>query len=194
MKLLLSIDFIIWKYFVPTINMNLFKSKMMSVLALVYISFYRLPRKYLLHYLRGKGKVMVVNTQDLLIENPIVFSKLIREISKAESQGLKKGQLPISQTEVHNPQYKYSLGSFVVDYSLQDRRASISVHSNYHYAENNDRLTKYLHHWLYSFKQKGKVHDFEVEGKPVLVSVNDLKLPSISPAYKRLSTLSYLLV
>ena len=174
MKVLLNLDFYLWNHFVPRISAEFFKNKIYSLLAIAYISIYRLPRKFLLHFFRGEGKTMNVDTRRLITCNTFVLNKLTNVLQLSTDEIQDCGFLDICQTEVYQPGDKYSIGSFRINYSRIDETVQITIHSNYRFQESPDRITKYLHRWLFSLKSKEKANDFAVEGNKWTVQMNEL--------------------
>ncbi|MCG6187093.1 hypothetical protein [Maribellus maritimus] len=171
MKLLMSIDLYLWNHFVPKISEDFFKRKFNSVLAMLYISLFKLPRKFLINYFRGQGKSMVVDTQKLVVENETVLNKLKSSVQQSYRTIQKSGSLFISQADVCNPTYKYSIGSFGINYKFKGATVEVNMHSNYRFQESPDRITRRLHHWLFTLN---KTNDFEIVGNNWTTSVNEL--------------------
>ena len=80
----------------------------------------------------------------------------------------------MGQVYVSNPNYKYSVGSFNVTYSLDEESVSVRVSSDYRFTENNVRITRHLHNWLHSYKQKGYAHNFNIEGDNCKLKFSEL--------------------
>ena len=161
--MLFTLNLYIWKYILPSLKQDLFKSKLFSVLTLLYISLFSIPRKFLLHYFFGKGKHFQVDTQKLILENPLVY----REINSSilSSAGINpSGVLRISQTDLFNPQYRYSIGSFEINYSIENEKVVFRTASKYRYGQNNNRLSMHLHNWLNQIAQNGRANDFRIIG------------------------------
>lgn len=174
MKMILSLDTYLWNHIIPKIDKNFFRYKFNSVLAVTYISLYHLPRKYLVNYFNGKGKTLFLDTQKLIMNNQVVLNKLIETIQSDVKYGRTEGALAIGQTYISDPNYRYSLGSFQLKYLIVENTVQINIQSNYRFQESPDRITKYLHHWLFSLKNKGKANDFAIEGNNWTVQMNDL--------------------
>ena len=174
MNILLSLDFYMWNHFVPRISAEFFKNRFNSSLALAYISVYRLPRKFLLHYFRGKGQTMNVGTRRLITRNTAVLNKLVNVLKLSADDKQDSGVLDICQTEIYQPGDKYSIGSFRINYFRIDETVQLTIHSNYRFQESPDRITKHLHHRLFSLKSKEKASDFAVEGNKWTVQMNEL--------------------
>ncbi len=174
MKMLLSLDFFLWTHFVPRISAEFFKNKINSLLAMAYISIYRLPRKFLTNYFQGNGKIMVVDTKELIECNFLVLNMLIKELQASLIKNQANGSLVISQTDVSDPNYRYSVGSFIMNYKRIDERVTINIESKYRFRESPDRITKHLHHWLFTLKNKGKASDFAIEGNNWTIDMNEL--------------------
>jgi hypothetical protein len=194
MRILLTIDFMLWKYFIPRLSASAFKSKLVSLCAMAYVSIYKMPRKFLVHYFKGNGKSLHINSQTLITGNVLVHEKLIKAVSRSRQRGEESGELKISQALVYRPNDKYSVGSFTVHYSVNGESVTVSICSNYSYETNSNRVTKYLHDWLCSLKQKGTAHEFEVIGNPWTVSYAALQSTKIDSGYKKFMALNYLLV
>ncbi|QGY42940.1 hypothetical protein GM418_04485 [Maribellus comscasis] len=174
MKLLMSIDLYLWNHFVPKISEDFFKRKFNSVLAMSYISLFKLPRKFLMNYFRGQGRSMVVDTQKLVVENETVLNKLKSSVQQSFREGQKSGFFCISQADIYNPAYKYSIGSFRINYKFTGTVVEVNMHSDYRFQESPDRITRHIHHWLFTLKSRNKTNDFEIFGKSWMTSVNEL--------------------
>lgn len=174
MKMLLRLDFFLWNHFVSRINTEFFKNNINSSLAMVYISLYKLPRRFLINYFNGQGKTMVVDTQKLITRNQVVLNKLIDVIQSDAEKGQADGSLAVYQTDVSDPNYRYSIGSFRMNYKRGDDKVMIKIYSNYRFQQSPDRITKHLHQWLFTLKNKGKASDFAIEGNNWTVQMNDL--------------------
>lgn len=194
MRTIQSVDFLIWKYIVPRFRPEIFKSKLVSLMAVLYISFYNWPRKFLWHYFTGKGKPLTVETKCIITGNSSVFNMVISEINHAKKQGKKSGDMYVGQVHVNNPNYKYSVGSFNVTYSLDEESVSIRVNSDYRFTQNNSRITKHLHNWLYSYKQKGYVHNFNIEGDEWKLKFSELSTTKIDAHFKKYDFLNMMYV
>lgn len=170
--MLLKLDFFLWRYFIPRINADFFKSKIHSSLAIVYISLFRWPRKFLIHYFFGKGKKMNVDTKRLITRNSSVLNKLINEMKVNEERNA--GFVEVAQTELYQPNDKYSVGSFRIHYQKLSDTVKISMYSYYRFQEAPDRISRYLHQWLYTLKSKAMASDFAVEGNTWVVRLGQL--------------------
>ncbi len=193
MKILLTLDLFIWNYFIPNINAKIFKNRMIALLALVYVSMFKLPRKFLMNYFRGKGNHIPIDTKEFITGNYAVLNKLIDAISRYNSGGFKDGFLDICQTDVYDPNYKYSVGSFRINYSLSGENVIIAIRSNYGFGLYSDRITKHLHRWLYSLKTKGYTKDFKIEGNAWLISSSKLMSSKIENQVKKSSNFNFLI-
>jgi len=174
MKALISLDLYLWNHFIPKIDADFFSNKFNSALAMVYISFFKLPRKYLMNYFRGGGKSLVVDTKQLIVRNPVVLNKLKDALQSDFEKGGVDGSLAIGQTDVSDPNYRYSIGSFRINYTRNDEKVLIKIYSNYRFQKSPDRITKHLHHWLFTLKNRGKANDFEIKGSNWRVQMNEL--------------------
>ena len=161
--MLFTLNLYIWKYILPSLKQDLFKSKLFSVLTLLYISLFSIPRKFLLHYFFGKGKHFQVDTQKLISENSLVYQKINSELFSITKRN-KSGVLRISQTDLFNPQYRYSIGSFEISYSIENEKVVLRAASKYRYGQNNNRLSMHLHNWLNQIAQNGRANDFRIIG------------------------------
>ena len=61
----------------------------------------------------------------------------------------------------------------------------IKIRSNYHYRKDNDRITKHLHNWLYSFKENGKAKDFDIEGTTWSLAYSDLPSTKVNNSIRK---------
>ena len=183
MKVLFTLDHMLWKYLVPQINVYWFKSRFTSLLALFYVSLYKLPRKFLFHYFRGKGSSMQINTQSVITGNPSVLTKL-QEFISGNPHDHSDHTFKVCQTSVKNPNYKYSLGSFKVHCALNNGTARLEVYGKYQFKKDPDRITKYLHRWLYSKKMQGKAMDFDYTGNAWSIRADELLNVEPVPVYK----------
>lgn len=174
MKMLMRLDLYLWNHLLPKINAGFFRNKFNTVLAMAYVSLYRLPRKFLLNYFFGKGNEMVVNSKDVIIRNPLVLNNLKDALQSDIKQGRVGGSLPVSQVIVYDPNYKYSLGSFLINYLLVGETVVVSVQSDYRFQQDPERLTKYLHNWLFALNNKGKSSDFKITGNDWITNLNEL--------------------
>ncbi len=172
--MLTHLDIWLWNLLIPKMNVNFFKSKFNALLVMVYISFYKLPRIFLLNYFSGRKKIMKVDSKQLIIRNPSVLERLSEVLESNKEKDKLSGTLHISQTDVDDPNYRYSVGSFQINYSHEKESVRLKTHSNYRFQESPERLTKNLHHWLYSLKEKKKASEFHIEGNEWVVPVNDL--------------------
>jgi len=174
MKTLQSIDLYLWKHFFSDLNPALFKAKFVSVISLAYIALFPLPRKFIKHYFSGTGEPLEVDTKKVICENPEVFDKLISDTSTSYAAGLKSKSLAIPQIYVNHPNYNYSLGSFTISYYFEDTIIKISLRSKYQYRKNINRVTKHIHNWLFSLKEKGKAKDFDIKGSDWILPYSEL--------------------
>ncbi len=191
MKILSTLDLYLWNYFIPKIIEGNFKNRLFCLFALAYISTFKLPRKFLLKYFRGNGKEMVIDTRKLIISNFVVFNKFFEAISTSINKGLTEGSLNICQTDVHNPNYKYSIGSFTINYLLYGESIEATVDSSYHFRPYPNRLTKHLHSWLYSQTTKGYATNFKIKGNPWTTSFSELVSAKVRNKPKRHTKYTY---
>lgn len=192
MKILSTFDLYLWNYYVPKINEENFKNRMFRFFAMAYISVFKLPRKFLTNYFQGNGKEMVIETSKLIVSNYVVFNKFFEAISTSISKGLTEGSLNICQTDVHDPNYKYSIGSFTINYSLYGESIEITVNSGYHFQLHPNRLTKHLHSWLYSLTTKGYAMNFKIKGNTWTTSFAELASAKVSNKPKKHPKYTYL--
>ena len=174
MKLLLSLDHYLWNHFIPKIDMDFFRSNFNSTIAMFYISLYKLPRRFLMNYFFGQGKIMRVDTKKLITGNQMVLNRLIDVLQSDVEKKQNSGSLAIYQTDVSDPNYRYSIGSFLLNYKKADDKIMLKIHSDYRFQKSPDRITKHLHHWLFTLKNKEKACDFAVEGSNWTVQMNEL--------------------
>ncbi len=172
--MLTHLDIWLWNLLIPKMNVNFFKNKFNALLVMVYISFYKLPRMFLLNYFSGKKKIMKVDSKQLIIRNPAVLDRLSEVLQSYTEKDNLGGSLHISQTDVDDPNYRYSVGSFQINYSREKENILLTIHSDYRFQESPERLTKYLHHWLYWLKETGKANEFRIEGNEWVAHVNEL--------------------
>jgi hypothetical protein len=161
--MLFTLNLYIWKYILPSLKQDLFKSKIFSLFTLLYISVFSLPRKFLLHYFFGKGKQFQVDTQKLISENPLVYQKIKSELFSLSNRD-KSGVLRVSQSDLFDPQFRYSIGSFEINYSVENEKVVFRAASKYRYGQNNNRLSMHLHNWLNQFAKNGQANDFQIIG------------------------------
>jgi hypothetical protein len=164
----------------PKLKEKSFKNRMLCFVALAYISMFKLPRKFLVNYFRGKGKAMIVDTNKLILSNNIVLDKFAEAITSAKKNGSTKGYLRICQTDVHDPNYKYSIGSFTIQYSIHDESIEAAIESGYHFKHNPNRLTRHLHSWLFSLATKGYAKSFNVKGSLMTLTFSELDAAKIN--------------
>jgi len=194
MKNALSVDFLVWKYIVPEVRPELFKSKLISLIAILYISVFTRPRKFMWHYFTGKGKPFMVDTKSIVTGNLTISEMLVYEIVKSKKEGRNWGEFYVGQIHVNNPNYKYSIGSFYIKYSLNGESVCLKLNSDYRFTRNNSRITKHLHNWLYSLKEKGYAHDFNINGNVWKVHFDELLVASIERNFKKYDLLNVLYV
>lgn len=174
MNMLLNLDFYLWTHFVPRISESFFKSKINSSLAMAYISLHRLPRRFLLHYFMGKGQAITIDTRQLITRNNSVLNKLVNALQCAVNEKQLVGSLDICQTDIFQPNDKYSVGSFRINYNISGGTVQLDISSNYRFQLSPDRITKHLHRWLFMLKNKGKANDFAITGNNWTVELNEL--------------------
>ncbi len=191
MKILTTFDLYLCDYFLPKISEENFKNRIFCLFAITYISVFKLPRKFLINYFRGNGKEMVIETRKLIISNYVVFNNFFEAISTSINKGLTEGSLNICQTDVHDPNYRYSIGSFTINYSLYGESIEINVNSGYNFQPYPDRLTKHLHRWLYSMTTKGYVMNFKIRGNSWTTSFSELASAKVSNTPKRFPKNTY---
>ena len=188
------VDFLLWKYIVPGFRPEIFKSKFFSLMAVIYISFYNEPRKFLRHYFTGKGKILSVETKSIITGNSAVFDMLISEINNAKKEKKTSGNFYVGQVHVYNPNHKYSVGSFNVNYSLNEKSLSVRINSDYRFTQNNSRITRHLHNWLYSYQQKGCAQNFNIEGDVWKLEFSDVSTIKVDTRFKKYDFLNMLYV
>ncbi len=171
---ILTIDLFLWKYLIPYLNPHIFKSKIISVAAIFYISCFKLPRKFISHYFKGNGQDLNIDSKEIIMKNPLVYDKLISAILETQKPGQFENTLRINQSCVCNPIYRYSVGSFDIFYSFSDELINISTSTKYMFLNNSSRITKYLHNWLFSLKEKGYANDFDVIGNQWTLTYSEL--------------------
>lgn len=164
-----KIDVLVWKYLVPRLHINMFRNKIIQIMAIMYLSCYSLPRRFFLHYLRGTGSPMIIDGSQLIGDNPHLLA-MIRDHAKHKQ----KGTIRISQKAVSDPKWKYSVGSFILDFNRHDNGLEIFLSAKYSYREETSRLTRYLHNALTRSK---KTKDFSITGKLFYIPYDDLEVP-----------------
>lgn len=174
MKMLIQFDLYLWNHFIPKIDADFFERKINSILAMLYISLFKMPRKFLFNYFRGEGKTMFVDTRELVTRNQVVLNKLADAVQTDAEKGKSNGSVVIAQTDISDPNYRYSVGSFHLNYKLQDGLVIVKLSSSYRFRNSTDRITKHLHHWLFTLKNKGKANDYAVEGQNWTIPVKEL--------------------
>lgn len=174
MNMLMRLDLYLWNHFIPKINAEFFRSKFNSFLAMAYISLYKLPRKFLLNYIRGKEEIMFIDSKKLIIRNQEVLNKLKETLQSDFERGRFNGSVHICQTNIYDPNYRYSVGSFWIDYAWENEKVKISIRSNYRFQKSPDRITKHLHNWLFTMKNNRNASDFKIEGKEWITDLQEL--------------------
>ncbi|MGQ7868089.1 hypothetical protein [Sunxiuqinia sp. sy24] len=180
-------DLLVWKYIVPMFRVEMFQWKIVQLLAVGYSLCYSLPRRLMRHYFFGKGTPIQVDGQKLINDNPHLLA-LIQE----QTQCKPKGVLAVSQLELTDPKWKYSVGSFSLYFNRKPGGMELQLRSNYDYQQATMRLTQYLHQALASsVKTKG----FSVSSPTFLLSNTALEG---QPAWSEIKTAApfalYLLV
>lgn len=185
MKATHSLDLYLWKHFIPNLSASFFKVRVFSKLSLLYISLFPLPRKFIRQYFNGNGESLSVETKKIILNNIEVLEFLQKDISNSINLGKNENYLSIPQIIVTDPNYKYSLGSFSISYTIEEQMLRIKINSNYHFGLNLNRITRHLHNWLYTLKLNGKASDFDITGDTWLVSYSDLSsIKKASPINK----------
>jgi len=169
-----TIDYLLWKYLVPLFRPWYFRSKLFSSIAVGYISVYRMPRDFIRHYFRGQGESLDISTKDMITGNPGVYDLVAETFLKLKSGANAEGKLVVGQPLVNNPQFKYSVGSFMIQYQVENGVAKLSVSSWYRYSPSNDRITKYLHRRLNRHERSGDACAFEIRGDEWRFPVKEL--------------------
>ena len=174
MKTVSTFDLYLWNLYVPKLSEESFKNRLVCLLAVSYISVYKLPRKCLVNYFRAKGSDMVIDSDEVIMNNQEVLNQLTEAIGSSKRNGSTAGSLRICQTDVHKPNYKYSIGSFTINYLIHDESIEISIKSGYHFQLNPDRLTRHLHSWFHLLTTKGHAKSFEIKGNSWTTSFPEL--------------------
>jgi len=191
MNISTTFDLYLTDYLLPKVSEVSFKNRVFCLFAMTYISIFKLPRKFLINYFRGNGKEMVIESKKLIISNHVVFNKIFEEISDSINKGLTKGSINICQTDVYEPNFRYSIGSFTIYYSLNGESIEINVKSDYNFKSYPERLTKYLHSWLYSMSIKGYAMNFKIRGNSWTTSFSELASTKESNKPKRIPKNTY---
>ena len=194
MKALLTLDLYVWKYFIPKINPSLFKLKLFAALAISYISFFNRPRLFIRHYFKGTGRSLKIDAQHIILENPLVYDHLIAAIEESKRKQLLHDHVHISQTLVNHPNYKYSVGSFLISYAFEKELITIQVRSTYQFTPNCDRITKHLHNQLMAKMQKGRATNFNIESDTWTVNYTSLRASQTNAWLRKNGTLGILYI
>jgi len=175
MELLLKTDRFLWRRVVPLLQPGFFRMKLISALSLFYISLYKMPRKFLLHFLVGKGTPLHVSTREVVTGNPEVYDEVIEWASRSINRDGAQADLFVSQVKVNNPAHKYSVGSFSLKCQVESGRISLTLRSRYSYMKHCNRLTRHLHHWMNRMNENNRAAAFDVEGDTWTLSMEELK-------------------
>jgi len=168
-------EYILWSYLITHLKTKHFKNRIVRYLSIIYILQFQLPRKFFWRYIRGNSEVFEVDTQDVLDRNPLVGNSIAKHLKSGQEQGKTRGSIQIPQILVSDPNYRYSVGSFRLLYRVIDDKVHLKLKSRYAFSNTGERLTKYLHQWLISFKIKGNAADFDVLGKAIILKATCLK-------------------
>lgn len=136
----------------------------------------------------------MVDTKSIVTGNPTVYEMLVSEIVKAKNDEKNSGKIYVGQIHVNNPNFKYSIGSFYIRYSLIGESICLKVNSDYRFTRNNSRITKHLHNWLYSLKEKGYAHDFNIHGNVWEVDFDEILVAGIDRNFRKYDLLNVLYV
>lgn len=194
MKALLTLDLYVWKYFIPRINPKLFKLNLFSWLAIAYISFFKMPRLFIRHYFRGTGRSLTIDAQRIIVENPLIYDRLIAGIEESRRRKSLHDHVPISQTLVSHPNYKYSVGSFIISYAFEKELIAIQVSSVYQFTPHGDRLTQHLHNRLVASVDNGRAATFKVESDTWTVNYTSLLATQTNAWLRKNGTLGVLYI
>lgn len=168
--MLIALDNIIWSKFFPKIKIIHFENKLICYTSLLYLCLFSLPRKFILHYFFGKGGEKIIDTKYLIYSNPFIRKKVIEYLKLTNNNF--SGNIHFSQTQLSNPNHRYSIGSFTLFYTLNNNILSFSLKSYYRFHEHTNRITKHLHNWLFNLKEKGYANDFLIYGNNFSIPLN----------------------
>ncbi len=173
MNALYAIDRYLWKNRIPSINPEWFRSRLFSSLAIFYISLYPQARKFMRHYLGGNGSDIHISTKQLLSSNPAVIDMIKSQIDTEGRGSDKEGILEIGQDKVNHPNYKYSVGSFILNYSISGDNVRLRASSIYRWERNTSRITHHLHNRMSDLKDSGSAKNFNVVGDEWNISLKE---------------------
>ena len=175
LKSISVLDYYLWKYLVPELKPAVFKLKFMSLLALLYIALFPLPRKFLKNYFLGKGKSITIDSKSIIQNNPEVLDLLKNTITGSQKNLIASGALDVSQLLLSDPNYRYAFGSFRIRFVMYKESVRLRVISTYNFDKDNDRITRHLHGWMHSLNEKKRAHDFDIHGTEWAFQTADLK-------------------
>lgn len=194
MKANLILDRYVWRFIVPRLRPDTFRYKIVSAAALAYIAIFRRPRKFLLHFLSGKGTPMEIDTWELVENNPMVHHKIFQEIFHQGRQVTGKGSIQVNQLLVTHPDFKYSVGSLTMDYAIDRRNITLTAFSRYNFGRDTERITMHLHNRMHELEERGKAKSFDIKGNLALRQINELYKPVSKNEANRFAYLNRLYV
>jgi len=124
----------------------------------------------------------------------LVYDRLISAIEASKKNNSLHDQISISQTIVSHPNYKYSVGSFIISYAFKKEMIRINVQSRYQFTPNNDRITQYLHNWLVDLMDKGNANNFKIESDTWTLSYSSLLATKTNAWLRKKGTMDVLYV
>lgn len=195
MNALVVLDYYVWKFLIVRSRPAWFKTKLFSLAALLYVSVFPLPRKFLLHYFRGKGQSMKVDTRELILRNQQVLDILKRSLKNTENEQAVNGQqendgknkirIPIGQHLVNTPDHRYSIGSLTLLCETDGEWLRICMKSHYRFSGDHDRITRYLHRWMDKLRENGTADSFNIEGNTWTISRQSLMSSNAYPRKRK---------
>lgn len=147
----------------------------MSLLTLLYITLFPLPRKFLKNYFLGKGKTFAIDSKSVILNNPEVLDLLKNTVKNRQTIQIASGVIDVSQLLLTDPNYRYALGSFQIQFTRHKESLRLKVISNYNFDKDNDRITRHLHSWMHSMNEKKRANDFDIHGTEWAFQTSDLE-------------------
>lgn len=213
MNALLVLDYYVWKIFIMRISPSWFKSKLLSLLSLLYVALFPLPHKFILHFFGGTGSPVKVDTRDVVLCNQRVLAYLRKTLDEHGDTGAEGnvnaayGQMKIGPLEdakrehveaedrrlrifigqhmVSNPNHRYSIGSLHLICQPEQDMVHIRLEAQYRFSGNNDRITRYLHQRLNARSEKGAAANFTIEGNTWTLSRSALMSSEVFPRHRK---------
>ena len=170
----LPIDIAFWRYISPAMKPGLFKIPFIRLMGIAYVSMFSMPRRFLRHYLSGKGTIIFADTQNVIDRNPRISAALKEKIRENLDKPADSGVLHVPQVIVDDPDTKYSLGSFMIAYERKENIISLQLRGSYSYKAQTTRITKHLHAWLRSKETNGVAKSFDFKGDRITMNTTEL--------------------